>query len=256
MDEKDDILAAPTSTRISLKTERPQESDVKLIAFYLPQFHPIPENDAAWGRGFTEWTNVTKSTPLFAGHYQPHLPGEFGFYDLRVPEVLCQQADLAKAYGIHGFCFYYYWFDGRRLLERPLETMLATGQPDMPFCVCWANENWSRRWDGSDEEIIVAQTFSEEMRSKIVEDLIPYFMDRRYIRVGGRPLFLVYRPGVVPDLRETIEVWRTTARGHGLELHISACLTFGFSDPCSFGFELRRGISAAWGGGQRDNQNH
>jgi hypothetical protein len=214
-----------------------EDGDVRLIAFYLPQFHPIPENDHAWGRGFTEWTNVSSARPLFDGHYQPQLPGELGFYDLRVPEVLCQQAELAQSYGIYGFCYYYYWFDGRRLLERPLETMLASGRPDMPFCVCWANENWSRRWDGSDQEIIVAQTFSEEMRPRIIEDLIPCFTDPRYIAIDNRPLFLVYRPDIIPDLRNTLTLWRETARRHGIELHIAACLTFGFSDPLSYGFD-------------------
>ncbi len=230
------VPAQGLASTIPASSESPQ-SDVKLIAFYLPQFHPIPENDAAWGRGFTEWMNVTRSQPLFDEHYQPHLPGEFGFYDLRVPEVLSEQAALAKSYGIYGFCFYYYWFDGRRLLEKPLNTMLTTGQPDLPFCVCWANENWSRRWDGSDQEIVVAQTFSEEMRPKIIEDLLPCFANSRYIRIDGRPLFLVYRPDIIPDLRETIEIWRNVARQHGLELHIAACLTFTFSNPCAFGFD-------------------
>ena len=217
--------------------EEGEAGDVRLIAFYLPQFHPIPENDYAWGRGFTEWTNVSSAQSLFDGHYQPQLPGEFGFYDLRVPEVLCQQAELAQSYGIHGFCFYYYWFDGQKLLDRPLETMLASGKPEMPFCVCWANENWSRRWDGSDQEIIVAQTFSEEMRPRIIEDLIPAFTDPRYIAIDGRKLFLVYRPDIIPDLRETLSLWRDVARRHGIELHIAACLTFGFTDPLSCGFD-------------------
>ncbi len=190
--------------------------DVRAIAFYLPQFHPIPENDAWWGKGFTEWRNVTKAQPLFPGHYQPHLPADLGFYDLRIPEVREAQAQMAREYGIHGFCYYHYWFNGRQVLERPLTEVLTSGRPEFPFCLCWANENWTRAWDGGSDQTLLEQRYSTEDDLAHINHLIPIFRDPRYIKVNGRPLFLVYRTGLLPDAARTAQTWRAAARNAGV----------------------------------------
>ena len=210
----------------------------KLIAFYLPQFHPIPENDAWWGKGFTEWRSVVRAQPKFKGHHQPHLPSDLGFYDLRVPETRIAQANLAREYGIHGFCYYYYWFNGRRLLERPLDEVLKTGEPDFPFCVCWANENWTRRWDGQDKEILIAQEYSPDADRRLIADLAPLFRDPRYIRIGGRPLLVVYRANTLPDARASAGRFREQARREGLEdLYLAFVHVPGMPSPVSWGFD-------------------
>lgn len=192
------------------------QSDVRLIAFYLPQFHPFAENDAWWGKGFTEWTNVGKATPLFEGHYQPHCPIHVGYYDLRLPEVMEEQARLARQYGIAGFAHHFYWFDGRTLMERPLRQMLANPAVDIPFCLSWANENWTRRWDGRDQEVLISQRHSMEDSRAMLRHAADYLRDPRYIRIGGRPVFLVYRPLLIPEIAAVAAMWREEARALGL----------------------------------------
>ena len=195
----------------------------RIIGLYLPQYHPIPENDEWWGKGFTEWNNVVKAKPLFRGHYQPHLPADLGFYDLRLPEVREQQAELARKAGLEGFCYYHYWFgNGKQLLQRPFEEVLASGKPDFPFCLCWANHDWtSKTWKkGSNfrrDTMIMKMEYSHEDYIRHFNYLLPAFRDSRYITVDGKPLFAVWVPKDIPDCREFIDLWQRLARENGLK---------------------------------------
>lgn len=215
-----------------------RKNDIKLIAFHLPQFHPTPENDEWWGKGFTEWTNVTKAEPLFPGHYQPHLPADLGFYDLRLKEARDQQIELAKQYGIDGFCYHFYWFSGRRLLNRPIDEMYEDKSSDMPYCFCWANETWSRRWDGQENEILIQQTYQPGDALNFIKDLVKYFQDPRYIRLEGKPFLIVYRPQAIANPLNTVEIWRDYCRQVGIgEIHLCAALTHGNDDYAAYGFD-------------------
>lgn len=195
-----------------------QTPKARLIAFYLPQFHPIPENDRWWGQGFTEWTNVAKAKPLFRGHYQPNVPADLGFYDLRVPETRIAQAQMAKEYGIEGFCYWHYWFAGKRLLERPFNEVLKSGEPNYPFCLGWANESWTGIWHGSPNRMLMEQTYPglADYEAHFYE-VLKAFEDDRYIKIDGKPLFIIYRPKKLPDSKLFTDYWRELAVKSGLK---------------------------------------
>ncbi|WP_041544490.1 glycoside hydrolase family 99-like domain-containing protein [Oceanobacillus iheyensis] len=194
------------------------KKDTKIIALYLPQFHEIKENNNWWGKGFTEWSNTKKAKPLFHNHYQPREPYRDFYYDLTNPGVRAWQAKLAKQYGIFGFCYYHYWFKGRRLLERPFNEVLASGKPDFPFCLSWANEPWTRNWNGGSRNVLMPEDYGEKRDWKEhFNYLIKAFKDKRYIRVNNKPLFVIYRPETIPNLIDMMDYWEELAIQHGLE---------------------------------------
>jgi glycosyltransferase involved in cell wall biosynthesis len=215
---------------------------VRLIAFFLPQFHPIPENDAWWGHGFTEWTNVMRARPLFPGHHQPHMPADLGFYDLRLAETREKQAELARAHGLHGFCYYHYWFSGKMLLERPFNDVLHSGRPDLPFCLCWANEPWSRRWDGRPREILQPQAYSLDDDRRHIQWLMPALADPRAITIEGKPVFIVYQARELPHPARTVDIWRHAVERAGLKglylLAVETAWDAGW-DATSVGFDAK-----------------
>lgn len=202
-------------------TSEQKQPKARVLAYYLPQFHPIPENDEWWGKGFTEWTNVGKAKPLFPGHYQPHVPADLGYYDLRVPETRKAQADMAREYGVEGFVYWHYWFgNGKRLLERPFNEVLKSGEPDFPFALAWANETWAGFAHGASNERppLIEQTYpGDEDYIAHFNAVLPAFKDKRYITCEGKPIFIVYRPDQIPDARHFIDLWQKLAIENGLK---------------------------------------
>ncbi|WP_426029400.1 glycoside hydrolase family 99-like domain-containing protein [Caulobacter sp. DWP3-1-3b2] len=219
-----------------------ERNRVKVIAFYLPQFHAIPENDKWWGAGFTEWTNVTRALPNFEKHYQPHRPAELGFYDVTHPTTMQRQAELAREHGVDGFCFYYYSFSGKRVMDRPLEQILADPDWDFPFCICWANENWTRTWDGQEKAVLLSQRYSKSDLDALIQDAIRHMRHPAYIRIDGRPLFIVYRPGLIPNIAAVGKRWRQACRKAGIaEIYLTFVENFEnaltYPDPSKIGFD-------------------
>lgn len=214
---------------------RAAAEDVRMVAFYLPQFHPVPENDEWWGTGFTEWTNVTAAKPYFPEHHQPRRPADLGYYDLRIDAVHAQQVELAKRYGVSAFCYYYYWFSGKKLLEMPIRRHLEQDL-DLDFCLCWANENWSRRWDGSEQDVLMSQQHSFGDDVRFIEEVLPYFASERYLKIDGAPLLLVYRISILSDAPRVVARWKEIVREAGYpDLHVSVCETFGITGPHAYG---------------------
>ena len=221
---------APCATSLEMKTDA-----ATLIAFYLPQYHRVAENSEWWGPGFTEWTNVVKGRPNYDGHYQPHLPRELGFYDLSNVEVMREQADMARLYGVGAFCFYYYWFSGRRILEKPIDNFLCS-DIDMPYCLCWANENWTRTWDGDTRSVLLEQKYLESDPQAFIESLMPHFRDRRYLQVDGKPMLVVYRAKEIPDVARVFGIWREALKAAGFPgLHIAVVDFYDIARPDEVG---------------------
>jgi lipopolysaccharide biosynthesis protein len=213
----------------------------KVMAFVLPQFHRIPENDRWWGEGFTEWTNVRKALPLYPGHLQPRLPAHGRYYDMLDSAVHDWQADLALRHGLHGFCYYHYWFGGQQLLEKPVELLLRRGKPDIPFCLAWANESWTRAWDGGDSDVLMPQSYGDRADwGRHFEYLLNAFRDPRYVRVNGKPMFLIYRSSSIDVCGEMLALWQQLARSAGLPgLHVVSMLT-------GFDVDVRPGLFEAF----------
>jgi Glycosyltransferase WbsX len=216
-----------------------KQKKARVIAFYLPQFHPTPENDVWWGKGFTEWTNVANAKPLFKGHDQPVIPADLGFYDLRLAETRVAQAEMAENYGLEGFCYWHYWFDGKRMLERPFNEVLESGSPNFPFCLGWANHSWSGIWKDEPHRLLIDQTYPGEADDRAHFDyLLTAFRDPRYLTVDGKPIFVIFKPTDIPNAKKRFDFWRELALQAGLKgLHIVGINMLDFKDPLKLGLD-------------------
>lgn len=216
-----------------------KEGDVKIFAYYLTQFHAIPENDDAHGKGFTEWTNVASAQPHFVGHYQPKIPYDLGFYNLLMPGVMERQVEIAKAYGVYGFCFYYYWFSGKKVLEKPLEYWLAHREINFHYHFCWANENWTKRWDGGGNEVFLYQEIKEDDAEKFFNDILPYISDERYEKIDNRPMLMIYRPSLYPKdvFLQFVSTINHKAKEHGFDGFYLTCSDFEQINPLEWGLD-------------------
>ncbi len=216
-----------------------KQNKIKYIPLYLPQFHTFKENDEWWGKGFTEWTNTKPAVPFFEDHYQPHEPhDDIGYYDLSDVNVMIKQAKMAKEYGIYGFSYYYYWFNGKKLMEKPLENMLHNKAVDIPFCLFWANHNWTRSWDAGNKEVLLEQTYDESTNERFIDDLVPYFNDERYIRIDNKPMLLIYQSDHLPNPKKTVKEWRKYAKEkYNIELYLVTVQQNNLLPPQLFGYD-------------------
>jgi len=221
----------------------------RIVALYLPQYHRVRENDIWWGEGFTEWTNARKGRRWFPWQYQPHEPSELGYYDLTDPAIRDRQAQLAMEHAVGGFAYYHYWFEGKRLLERPFQEVLESKRPDFPFCLCWANESWTGAWGGQERRILQEQTYSVDDHRRHAEQLADVLKDPRSIKVDGRPVFLVYRASRIPEVARATAIWRHVWKEHGLGDVLLARVESGpleMDDPRPLGFDASMEFQPAW----------
>lgn len=232
-----------------------ENPSIKFIAYYLPQFHRISENDTWWGKGFTEWTNITKALPRYLGHIQPKLPRDLGFYNLKDLESLKEQSELMKRGGLYGICIHDYWFDGYKVLDTPLNLILENKDIDIRFCLNWANENWTRKWDGLDQDVLLKQNYDINDSIGYVKSILPALNDSRYIRIDGRPLIMVYRPSLIPNAKEVFAKWRDFLKSEGVgDPFLVMAQTFGDHDPRVYGLDAAAGFPPHNGGSLLQNQ--
>jgi lipopolysaccharide biosynthesis protein len=229
------IISAPYRNFESLTTK---SFDINYVAFYLPQFHEIPENNEWWGKGFTEWTNVKRAKPQFEDHYQPHKPIDIGYYDLTSDNIMIQQSNLAQNYGIDAFCFYFYWFDGKILLDKPIKNFANNDKINTKFCLCWANENWTRSWDGLDHDILIEQKYTKSNALEFIKSIKIYLDNKKYLTFNGRPVLLVYRPSSIPDIKSYVKVWRNFCKNNNIsDPYLVSTSSFISKNPNDYNFD-------------------